>query len=91
MTLDELQRLLPGLPTLLGLTVVRAEKDVLVAALMVRPEICTPGDTIHGGTVMAFADTVGAAATVMNPREGQGTTAIESKTNFSRARRWEHC
>ena len=82
MTLDELQRLLPGLPTLLGLTIVRAEKDVVVAALMVRPEICTLGDTIHGGTLMAFADTVGAVGTVMNLREGQGTTTIESKTNF---------
>jgi uncharacterized protein (TIGR00369 family) len=82
MTLEQLQPLLPGLPSLLGLTVVRAEKDVVVAELVVRPEICTLGDTIHGGAIMAFADTVGAIGTVMNLREGQGTTTIESKTNF---------
>ena len=82
MTLEELQHLMPGLPSLLGLTVVRAEKDVVVAELVVRPEICTLGDTIHGGAIMAFADTVGAIGTVMNLREGQGTTTVESKTNF---------
>ena len=82
MTLDELRHLLPGLPTLLGLTIIRAEREIVVAELVVRPEICTLGDTIHGGAIMAFADTVGAAGTVMNLREGQGTTTIESKTNF---------
>jgi uncharacterized protein (TIGR00369 family) len=82
MTLDELQYLMPGLPNLLGLTVTRADKDLVVAQLMVRPEICTLGETIHGGAIMAFADTVGAVGTVMNLREGQGTTTIESKTNF---------
>jgi 1,4-dihydroxy-2-naphthoyl-CoA hydrolase len=82
MTQDQLQRLLPGLPRLLGLSVIRAEQDLVVAELVVRPEICTLGDTIHGGAIMAFADTVGAVGTVMNLREGQGTTTIESKTNF---------
>ena len=82
MTLEELQRLMPGLPTLLGLTVIRAEKDVVVAELVVRPDICTVGDTIHGGAIMAFADTVGAFGTVMNLAQGQGTTTVESKTNF---------
>src|ERR1700736_5904112 len=82
MTQEEMQRLLPGLPQLLDLRVVRAEKDVVVAELLVRPEICTLGETIHGGAIMAFADTVGAVGTVMNLREGQGTTTIESKTNF---------
>jgi 1,4-dihydroxy-2-naphthoyl-CoA hydrolase len=82
MTQDQLQRLLPGFPQLLGLSVIRAEQDLVVAELVVRPEICTLGDTIHGGAIMAFADTVGAVGTVMNLREGQGTTTIESKTNF---------
>ena len=82
MTREELQRLMPGLPQLLGLSVIRAERDVVVAELVVRPEICTVGDTIHGGAIMAFADTVGAIGTVMNLREGQGTTTLESKTNF---------
>jgi 1,4-dihydroxy-2-naphthoyl-CoA hydrolase len=82
MTAEDLRRLMPGLPSTLGLKVTRAEKDVVVAELLVRPELCTLGDTVHGGTIMAFADTVGAIGTVMNLAEGQGTTTIESKTNF---------
>ncbi len=49
---------------------------------MVREEHCTLGHTIHGGTIMAFADTLGAIGTVLNLREGQSTTTVESKTNF---------
>ena len=79
---ETLQRLLPGLPHTLGLTIVSAEADRVVAEMTVRPEICTLGETIHGGAIMAFADTVGAVGTVMNLREGQGTTTVESKTNF---------
>jgi uncharacterized protein (TIGR00369 family) len=82
MTSPDLTRLLPGLPTLLGLTVTSAEPERVTATLLVRPEICTTGDAVHGGTLMAFADTVGAIGTVMNLREGQGTTTLESKTNF---------
>jgi 1,4-dihydroxy-2-naphthoyl-CoA hydrolase len=31
---------------------------------------------------MAFADTLGAVATVVNLPQGAGTTTVESKTNF---------
>ena len=54
----------------------------MVAELTVREELCTAGDIMHGGAIMAFADTVGALGTVVNLREGQGTTTVESKTNF---------
>jgi 1,4-dihydroxy-2-naphthoyl-CoA hydrolase len=37
---------------------------------------------VHGGTLMAFADTIGAAGTVANLTEGQRTATLESKTNF---------
>ena len=51
--------------------------------MLVRPDLCTLHHTIHGGAVMAFADSVGAAATVINlPEDAKGTTTIESKTNF---------
>ena len=51
--------------------------------MLVRPDLCTLRNTIHGGAVMAFADSVGAAATVINlPEDAKGTTTIESKTNF---------
>jgi 1,4-dihydroxy-2-naphthoyl-CoA hydrolase len=71
-----------GLPRLLGLTVTVAEPDRVVAELVVQEEHCTLGHTIHGGTIMAFADTLGAIGTVLNLREGQSTTTVESKTNF---------
>ena len=50
--------------------------------MLVRPELCTTPSVLHGGAVMAFADTLGAMGTVLNLPEGAGTTTIESKTNF---------
>lgn len=66
-----------------GITFVSAELDRVVAQMVVRPDLCTLRHTIHGGAVMAFADSVGAAATVINlPPDAKGTTTLESKTNF---------
>jgi 1,4-dihydroxy-2-naphthoyl-CoA hydrolase len=66
-----------------GVTFTEAEKDRVVARMLVRPDLCTLGHTIHGGAVMALADSVGAAATMINlPDDAKGTTTIESKTNF---------
>ena len=66
-----------------GVTFIEADKDRVVAKMLVRPDLCTVSHSIHGGAVMAFADSVGAAATVINLPEGaKGTTTIESKTNF---------
>lgn len=67
---------------LLGIRFIEAAKDRVVAEMEVRPDLCTRPDILHGGAVMAFADTLGAAATVVNLPEGAGTTTIESKTNF---------
>jgi 1,4-dihydroxy-2-naphthoyl-CoA hydrolase len=44
--------------------------------------LCTRPAVLHGGAIMAFADTLGAAATILNLPDGAGTTTIESKTNF---------
>jgi 1,4-dihydroxy-2-naphthoyl-CoA hydrolase len=71
-----------GLPQFLGMTVTTAEPGRVVAELVVAEEHCTVGHTIHGGAIMAFADTLGALGTVLNLREGQSTTTLESKTNF---------
>jgi 1,4-dihydroxy-2-naphthoyl-CoA hydrolase len=74
-------------PTLMGVEVISAEKDAVRARLVVRPDLCTAGNIMHGGAIMAFADTLGAIGTVLNiPREA-GTTTIESKTNFLSAAR----
>jgi len=66
-----------------GVTFTEVERDRVVARMLVRPDLCTLGHIIHGGAIMAFADSVGAAATVVNlPDDAKGTTTIESKTNF---------
>jgi uncharacterized protein (TIGR00369 family) len=66
-----------------GVTFIEADKDRVVAQMLVRPDLCTVSHSIHGGAIMAFADSVGAAATVINlPEDAKGTTTIESKTNF---------
>jgi 1,4-dihydroxy-2-naphthoyl-CoA hydrolase len=66
-----------------GVKFTEAEKDRVVARMLVRADLCTAGQTIHGGAIMAFADSVGAAATVINlPEDAKGTTTLESKTNF---------
>jgi uncharacterized protein (TIGR00369 family) len=68
---------------LMGVTFTEVEKDRIVARMLVRPDLCTLNHTIHGGAVMALADSVGAAATVINlPEDAKGTTTLESKTNF---------
>ena len=67
---------------LMGLTVVSVAPECVKAELPVREELCTRPPVLHGGAVMAFADTLGAIATMANLPEGAGTTTIESKTNF---------
>ena len=71
-----------GLVKHLGIRFVETEKDRIVAELEVRPELLTVGGALHGGTLMAFADTIGAAGTVVNLAAGQNTATLESKTNF---------
>ena len=85
--LNALNERLGGFPRLMGIRFVEASLDRLVAELEVRPELMTGGDRVHGGTLMAFADTVGAVATVINLPPGAGTTTLESKTNFLAAGR----
>src|SRR5437868_6303817 len=71
-----------GLAKHLGIRFVEAGKEKVVAELDVRPELLTTTGTLHGGTLMAFADTIGAAGTVVNLAAGQSTATLESKTNF---------
>ena len=66
----------------LGIEFVSAEKDKVVARMRVTPDLCTLPAILHGGAVMAFADSLGAAGTVLNLPAGAHTTTIESKTNF---------
>ena len=74
-------------PELLGMRLISVEPDLLVGELDVRRELCTTPGLLHGGAIMAFADTLGALATVANLDDESGTTTIESKTNFFRGGR----
>lgn len=81
--LDKIQSMKLPFAELKGVTFVEADKDHVVAKMLVRPDLCTLHHIIHGGAIMAFADSVGAAATVINlPDDAKGTTTLESKTNF---------
>ncbi len=72
----------PLFPGLMGIELEEASAERVVATMRVRPDLCTAGSTLHGGAFMAFADTLGAVATVLNLPAGARTTTIESKTNF---------
>jgi uncharacterized protein (TIGR00369 family) len=67
---------------LLGIEFISAAPDKIVAEMTVREDLCTRPAVLHGGAIMAFADTLGATGTILNLPEGAGTTTIESKTNF---------
>ena len=60
-------------------------KEEVRARISWAPERCTAGGLLHGGAVMALADSTGAACAFVNLPEGSaGTTTVESKTNFLR-------
>ena len=80
--LERLRQLPLPFARLLGIEFLSASKERVSAEMLVRPDLCTVNSVIHGGAIMAFADTLGAAGTVLNLPEGAGTTTIESKTNF---------
>lgn len=69
-------------PDLLGIRFGEATPERVTASLTVRDDLCTVPGIIHGGALMAFADTLGAVATALNLQNGAATTTIESKTNF---------
>jgi uncharacterized protein (TIGR00369 family) len=82
-TAEQIQQLIkPLFPGLMGVEIQDATSERVVAAMQVRPDLCTAGGVCHGGAFMAFADTIGAVGTVMNLPPGTRTTTIESKTNF---------
>ncbi|HEY1282641.1 MAG TPA: PaaI family thioesterase [Acidimicrobiales bacterium] len=83
MDATELIRQLMPLCATLDVRVVRNEPDHVELAMDWSPERCTSAGLLHGGAVMALADSAGAACAFANLPEGAaGTSTIESKTNF---------
>jgi 1,4-dihydroxy-2-naphthoyl-CoA hydrolase len=67
----------------LGVRATRNDPEAVELELDWRPELCTSGGLLHGGVVMALADSAGAACAFLNlPGGAAGTSTIESKTNF---------
>jgi len=83
LSLDELVALMP-LSAGLGIELTAAEPEQATARLAWRPELCTTFGVLHGGALMALADSVGAVCAVLNLPTGATTSTIESKTNFFR-------
>jgi 1,4-dihydroxy-2-naphthoyl-CoA hydrolase len=84
---EMIQGLVPLVVTL-GITADAAGPEEVVLSLDWAPSLTTGGDVLHGGIIMALADTSGAVCAFLNLPEGAGgTTTIESKTNFFRATR----
>ena len=81
--LAQIQHLLaPLFPGLMGVQITEAAPDRVRARMLVRPDLCTGGGILHGGAIMAFADTLGAVGTVLNLAAGKRTTTTDSSTKF---------
>jgi 1,4-dihydroxy-2-naphthoyl-CoA hydrolase len=81
---------LPEFAEHLGIEILVAESDRVVGRLVLGPQHSNGHNRVHGGAIMAFADTLGAIGTVLNLRPNTATTTIESKTNFLAAGRGSH-
>ena len=78
---DAFGRTMP-LTELLGVRVTAASDEAVEGALAWRPELCTIGDVLHGGALMAFADSLGAIAAFLRLPEGASTATVTSNTTL---------
>jgi 1,4-dihydroxy-2-naphthoyl-CoA hydrolase len=72
------------LPRTLGISFVTQRAERVTARMDWTEELCTAGGLLHGGALMALADSTGAACAFLNLPEGAGTTTVESATHFLR-------
>lgn len=83
LTVEQLNEHAVPLSRTLGIVMVEAGPERIVAEMTVREEICTLGNTLHGGAMMSLADIAGATGAFLSLPEGAiGTTTTESKTNM---------
>ena len=81
MDTDELHRAMP-LCALLGMRASSTTAELVALELDWSPSLCTTAGLLHGGAVMALADSAGAVCAFLNLPDGATTSTIESKTNF---------
>ena len=81
-TTARVRELMP-LAATLGMRVEAYAPDQVAMSLDWAPSLCTANGILHGGVIMALADSAGAACAMLNlPGDAAGTATIESKTNF---------
>jgi 1,4-dihydroxy-2-naphthoyl-CoA hydrolase len=88
----DLDALLASMPfsVACGMRLEAASPERVSGRLDWAPERCTAGGVLHGGALMALADSLGAICAFLNLPPGASTSTIESKTNFFRAVRSGH-
>lgn len=85
---DRIQRIAANQPPFaetIGLRITLASIDRVEAELPVTPALANRNGVLHGGAIMALADNLGGTAAFLNIGPDQGTTTLESKTNFFRS------
>jgi 1,4-dihydroxy-2-naphthoyl-CoA hydrolase len=80
--IEQLRRDMLPFAKLLEIRFLSATAESVTAEMKVRDDLCTRPAVLHGGAIMALADTLGGCATSLNLRDGASTTTLESKTNF---------
>lgn len=73
---------MPPFSRLIGLMLKERSAELVVAEVRVTSDHANLSGVLHGGAIMALADQCGGMATGANLLPGQGTTTLESKTNF---------
>jgi 1,4-dihydroxy-2-naphthoyl-CoA hydrolase len=69
----------------LGIALEHASAEEVRGTLAWAPELCTGGGLLHGGAVMALADSLGGVCAYLNLPPGAGTATISSSTSMLRA------
>lgn len=82
--IDTIAQAQPPFAQTLGLRIVAAHPDRVEAEMPVTQALANRNNTLYGGAFMALADNLGGTATFLNLKQGEGTSTIESKTNFFR-------
>jgi uncharacterized protein (TIGR00369 family) len=81
---DQLLALMP-FAVQLGIELDAAAREEVRGRLAWAAERCTAGGVMHGGALMALADSLGGVCAYLNLPAGAQTTTIHSSTSFMRA------
>jgi uncharacterized protein (TIGR00369 family) len=83
---DDLAALVELMPfaASLGMELERADAGEVRGRLAWAPELCTTGGLVHGGALMAFADSLGGVCAFLNLPAGATTATTSSSTIFMR-------